>query len=70
MQKQTEIKDGSVEAGLLLLLQATPRGIERTQAEIAFVCGCSLQNIQAIEHRALKKIKAEFERRRIYNEAI
>lgn len=58
------IEDGSVDAGLLLLELATPRGVERTQDEIAFVCGCSKQNIQGIEYRALKKIKAEFERRK------
>lgn len=62
-----QIEDGSIDAGLALLLLATPRGIERSQEEIAFVCGCTLQNIQGYEYRALKKIKAEFERRGLAN---
>jgi hypothetical protein len=59
------MKDGSVEAGLYLLEIFTPHGVERTQAEIAFVCGCSLQNIQHYERAALRKIKAELQRRGI-----
>lgn len=59
--------DGTVEAGLFLLNLTIPRGVELTQQEIADACGCSLQNIQAIEYRALKKIRVEFERRGITN---
>ena len=58
-----DMTDGGLDAGLTLLLAATPRGIERTSAEIAFVCGCNHQDIWHIENRAKKKIKAEFERR-------
>lgn len=68
MDGENNFQDGTVDAGLFLLAIATPYGIERTQSEIAFVCGCSLQNIQGIEYRALKKIKAEFERRKANGE--
>jgi DNA-directed RNA polymerase sigma subunit (sigma70/sigma32) len=57
-KQPTELQDGSIDAGLHLLAALTPRGVERTQAEIAFVCGCSMQNIQQIERRALRKIRA------------
>lgn len=51
-------KDGSVEAGLLLLSLVTPRGVCRTQEEIAFVCGCSRGNIWDIEKRAMRKLRS------------
>lgn len=55
--------DGSIDAGLLLLSLATPRGRERTLGEIATACGCLKQKIYYIEQQALKKIRREFERR-------
>jgi hypothetical protein len=58
-----QMTDGSLDAGLTLLLAATPPGVERTHAEIAFVCGCNHQDIWHIENRAKRKIKAELERR-------
>jgi transcriptional regulator len=57
------LRDGSVDAGLAMLALVTPRGVTRSQEEIAAACGCSVQNIQHIERRALKKIRAAFERR-------
>lgn len=60
---EARLEDGKIDAGLLLLLLTTPRGVTRTQGEIAYVCGCSLQNIQAIERNALKKLKRAFARR-------
>lgn len=62
---EEEMTDGGLDAGLTLLLSATPRGVERTHAEIAFVCGCNHQDIWHIEARAKKKIKAELNRRGI-----
>ena len=66
-EKLSDLSDGSIDAGLFLLDLATERGNERTQGEIAYVCGCTLQNIQYYERSALKKIKAEFERRNIHD---
>lgn len=60
---ETEIRDGSVDAGLLVLSLVSPRGVEWTQQEIAFVCGCSAQNIQDIEYRAMRKIRHELQQR-------
>lgn len=60
---ETEMVDGGLDAGLTLLSLATPEGVERTHAEIAFVCGCNHQDIWHIERRAKAKIKAELERR-------
>lgn len=60
MKQRRPLKDGSIDAGLYLLCLATPRGIERSQKEIAFVCGCTMQNIQAIEYKALRKLRAAF----------
>lgn len=57
--------DGGLDAGLTLLAAATPTGVEMSLDEIAFVCGCSRQDIWHIEHRARRKLKAEFERRGI-----
>lgn len=59
------LEDGSIDAGLLLLSLVTPRGVERTHREIAFVCGCNHQDIWHIEKRAKKKLKAEFLKRGI-----
>jgi transcriptional regulator len=51
------LRDGSVDAGLFLLLAVTPRGVTWTQEEIATACGCSIQNIQYLERRAMEKIR-------------
>jgi DNA-directed RNA polymerase sigma subunit (sigma70/sigma32) len=64
------LRDGSIEAGLHLLSLYMPHGLVLTQEEIAFVCGCSMQNIQQIERRAMQKLKAEFERRGLSLEAL
>jgi len=60
---ELDLTDGGLDIGLILLSAFTPNGVERTHAEIAFVCGCNRQDIWHIEQRALKKIKAELERR-------
>lgn len=62
----SRISDGSVDAGLVALELMTPRGMERTQEEIAFVCGCSRQMIQKIERRALKKLLRALQQKRIH----
>jgi len=49
--------DGSIDAGLLMLLLITPRGVVRTYHEIATACGCSHTAIQKIEARALRKLQ-------------
>lgn len=59
--------DGSFDAGLLVLSLVTPRGTERSQTEIAEVCGVTQQAIQYIESRAIRKIRAELIRRGVYN---
>lgn len=56
--------DGSIDAGLILLeihFKDTPL----TQADIAEVCGTTVQNIQGYEYRALRKIREELNRRGI-----
>lgn len=50
------LQDGSIDAGLFLLSAITPRGVELTQREIAFVCGCSPGYIYWLEKSAIKKI--------------
>lgn len=67
---KASVKDGSVDAGLLLLAQVTPAGRVRTQEEIAFVCGCSLQNIQHIERAAMRKLRDAFESRGVRSELL
>lgn len=59
------LEDGGLDAGLIILSAVTPPGMIRTSEEIAFVCGCNRQDIWHIENRALRKIKAEFEKRGI-----
>ncbi len=51
------MEDGSIDAGLELLSRATPRGMIRTQEEIAYACGCSRGYIWAVEREALKKLR-------------
>lgn len=62
-----EIEDGGMDAGLMMFSLATPRGVTRSLGEIAEVCDCKKQTIWNIEKRALAKLKAEFERRRLQN---
>lgn len=57
--------DGGLDAGLIMLSALTDEGETRTLEEIAFVCGVKWQAIHAIEQRAIKKIRAEMERRKI-----
>jgi hypothetical protein len=57
--------DGSIDAGLHLLTLARA-GRTYSHREIGFVCGCSWQLIWQIEQRALRKLKAAFERRGIH----
>lgn len=49
--------DGGIDAGLHLLLLATPPGIERERKEIAFVCGCTEEMIGKIERDAIRKLQ-------------
>jgi len=60
------ITDGTIDAGLLLLELYDPRR-EWSIEEIAFVSGCSRQNIQAIERRAMAKLKPAFRERLTVN---
>jgi hypothetical protein len=60
------IKDGSVEAGLILL-QNHPMLSLFTLEDIAFVCGCSIKNIQNTEQRALIRMRNFLVERRICN---
>lgn len=62
---EASFEDGGLDIGLILLAAASPRGVERTHAEIAFVCGVNRQAIWHIERRAKQKLKAEFARRGI-----
>lgn len=55
-----DLEDGSVLAGLTLLERVMPRGVVLSQTDIAFVCGCSSNNINAIEQRAIRKLRAAF----------
>lgn len=54
---QKPITDGSIDAGLLLLSLATPRGITRTLDDIAYVCGCSRSHIEQIQINAIKRLR-------------
>lgn len=69
MKRRRPIKDGSIDAGIMMLYLVTPPGIIRTQQEIAEASGCTLQNIQAIEKKAIQKLRAEFQRRQITAES-
>jgi hypothetical protein len=62
----SEIKppDGSIDAGLFVLSLVTPRGVELTQGEIAFVCGCSKGLIYWIEKSAKRKLALALKRRK------
>jgi hypothetical protein len=49
------LRDGGIDAGLFLLELVTLRGMELTQEEIAFVCGCSRGYIFLLEKSAREK---------------
>ena len=55
---ESEIEDGSIEAGLLCLSHwaAEHPGVRLDRATIAHVCGCSEALIGLIERRALRRI--------------
>lgn len=55
--RKKPITDGSIDAGLLLLSLATPRGITQTLDDIAYVCGCSRSFIGQIETDAIRKLR-------------
>lgn len=65
---ETDLTDGGLDAGLLVLSHVAPPGVEFSLREIAEVCGCSWQDIWHIERRAMRKIKAEYERRGLSGE--
>jgi len=65
-----ELRDGGTDAGLLLLSLVTPRGVELSQGEIAFVCGCSKAYIYLVEKRAKEKLRRALMRRREVREAV
>jgi hypothetical protein len=54
------MRDGSIDAGLVVLSLTTPDGVALTNKEIAKACGCSLQYINQIEHQALRKLRNAF----------
>ncbi len=57
--------DGGIDAGLLILSVTMPPVGGWTQADIAYVCGCSQGYIYYLKRIAKKKLKAELERRGI-----
>jgi hypothetical protein len=70
-QKIADFEDGSIDAGLALLSRIPhPAGEHWTAKDIAFVCGCSVQNIQHIEMRAKAKLKKALLERGIEAETI
>lgn len=54
------IEDGSLLAGLTVLELVTEEGETWSPAEMAIVCGCSIQAITNIERRALRKLRPAF----------
>jgi hypothetical protein len=64
------IKNPFDDEGLDRLYRSTPRGLIRTHREIADAAGAKFQTIFYIEQQALKKIRAEFDRRRITPEVL
>lgn len=54
----SEIKDGGIDAGLILLTYWCNEhpGVTLTRDQIAFVCGCSDSFIYALQERALRKL--------------
>lgn len=51
------MKKSQIDLGLAISHALTKEGQRRSCAEIAAFCGCSLQYIQAVEFRALKKLR-------------
>lgn len=64
-----DLRDGSIDAGLFVLLMVTPRGCTWTQQEIADVCGCSRNLIWYYEQRAMSKLRKCDELREAFEEA-
>lgn len=62
------LEDGSIDAGLHLLLLVTPRGVTRTQEEIAEACGCTSKYISYLERQAMKKLRRAFQARMLRGE--
>jgi transcriptional regulator len=60
---EQKLQDGGIDAGLHLLSLVIPRGVELSQEEIAFVCGCTRSNISNIERRAMDKLRVMLRRR-------
>lgn len=65
MNTNETFNDGSIDAGLYLLMLATPRGVTRTRDEIAFVCGCHPTMIDKIQTRAMRKLMNHPQRERL-----
>lgn len=72
----TEPADGSIDAGLMLLLAVTPPGFEWTQQDIATACGCTKGYIWLVEKEAMRKLRerapqlAEILRRKGFNDYV
>lgn len=49
-----------VDLGLEIACLLTPPGVDWSTAELAEVCGCTRQNINFIEHKAMAKLKRRF----------
>jgi len=62
--QRSEIRDGSIDAGLILLEKVTAPGQTWTQEEIAIACGCSRGYIWFLEKQALQKLRQHFHRLR------
>ncbi len=58
--------DGSIDAGLFLLVLTSRPGLTLTREQIAFVCGCSPSYIQQIEQRAMQKLRGALQRRGLH----
>ena len=66
-----DFEDGSIDAGLALLeITPHPDGLPWSTSDIAFVCGCSAENIRVIEARAREKMKRALVRRGITPESV
>jgi SpoU rRNA methylase family enzyme len=50
-------RDPQVDLGLAISGATLPPGKTRTITEIAAFCGCSKQNIEQLENKALKKLR-------------
>ena len=63
MKARAAMSDGGVDAGPHGRHQHVQPGVTFSAREIAFVCGCSRQLIYQIEWRALRRLRAAYERR-------